>query len=137
MIPGMKSSLYEERLKTLGLFSLEFRRMRGDLIETYRILRGLDGVAMERMFPRVGKTRSRGHKLRLKGRSFKIEMRRNFSSQRMVNVWNSLPQKTVEARSFTVFNTKIDRFLINKGIRGYAENTGEWNEKNIYVRMAG
>jgi len=137
MIPGMKSSLYEERLKTLGLFSLEFRRMRGDLIETYRILRGLDGVAMERMFPRVGKTRSRGHKLRLKGRSFKTEMRRNFSSQRMVNVWNSLPQKTVEARSFTVFNTKIDRFLINKGIRGYAENTGEWNEKNIYVRMAG
>ena len=38
MIPGMKSLLYEERLKNLGLYLLEFRRMRGDLIETYRIL---------------------------------------------------------------------------------------------------
>ena len=34
MIPGMKSLLYEERLRILGLHSLEFRRMRGDLIET-------------------------------------------------------------------------------------------------------
>ena len=40
MIPGMKSLLYEERLRTLGLYSLEFRRMRGNLIETDRILRG-------------------------------------------------------------------------------------------------
>ena len=62
MIPGMKSLSYEERLK----YS-EFRRIRGDLIKTYRILRGLDRVDVERMFPLVGKTRTRGHNLRLKG----------------------------------------------------------------------
>ena len=38
IIPGVKSLLFEERLRTLALYSLEFRRMRGDLIETYRIL---------------------------------------------------------------------------------------------------
>ena len=38
MIPGMKSLSYEERLGALGLYSLEFRRMRAHLIETYRIL---------------------------------------------------------------------------------------------------
>ena len=37
MIPGIKSLSYEERLRTLGLYSLKFR-MRGDLIETYRVL---------------------------------------------------------------------------------------------------
>ena len=60
MISGMKSLLYEEQLRPLGLYSLEFRRMREDLIETYRILRGLDRVDVERMFSLVGKTRTRG-----------------------------------------------------------------------------
>ena len=81
---------------------------------------------VERMFPLVGKTRTRGHNLRLKGRSFKTEMRRNFLSQRVVNLWNSLLQKAVEARSLSVFKTEIDRFLINKGIRCYGEKAGEW-----------
>ena len=79
-----------------------------------------------RMFPPVGKTRTRGHNLRPKGRPFKTEIRRNFSSQRVVNLWNSLPQKAVEARSLNVFKTEIDRFLINKGIRDYGEKAGEW-----------
>ena len=78
------------------------------------------------MFPLVGKTRTRGHNLRLKGQSFKTEMRRNFFSQRVVNLWNSLPQKAVETRSLSVFKTEIDMFLINKGIRGYGEKAGEW-----------
>jgi len=89
--------------------------MRGDLIETYRILRGMDRVDVERMFPLVGKTRTRGHNLRLKGRSFKSEMRRNFFCQRLVSLWNSLPQTAAEAKSLSVFKTEIDRFLINKG----------------------
>eukprot|EP00061_Rhincodon_typus_P000390 g11551.t1 len=41
LIPGMAGLTYEERFR-LGLFSLEFRRMRQDLIETYKILPGLD-----------------------------------------------------------------------------------------------
>ena len=53
-------------------------------------------------------------------------MRRNFFSQRVVNLWNSLPQKAVEARSLSVFKTEIDRFLINEGIRGYWKKAVEW-----------
>ena len=81
---------------------------------------------MERMFPLVGKTRTRRHNLRLKGRSFKTEMRRNFFSQRVVNLWNSLPQKAVEARSLSAFKRELDRFLIGKGIKGYGEKAGKW-----------
>jgi len=97
-------------------------------IKSYRILRGLDRVDVERMFPLVGKDRTRGHNVRLKGRSFKTEMRRNFFSQRVLNLWNSLPQRAVEAESLSVFKMEIDRFLINKGIRGYG---GNGDEKNI------
>ena len=53
-------------------------------------------------------------------------MRRNFFSQRVVNLWNSLPQNAVEARSLGVFKTEIDSFLIGKGIKGYGEKAGEW-----------
>ena len=53
-------------------------------------------------------------------------MRRNFFSEKVVNLWNSLPQKAVEARSLSVFKTEIDRFLINKGIRTYGEKALEW-----------
>ena len=86
----------------------------------------LDRVDVGRRFPLVGKTRIRGHTQRRKGRSFKTEMRRNFLSQRVMNLWNSLPQKTVEAGSMSVFKTEIDRFLINEGIKGYGEKAGEW-----------
>eukprot|EP00061_Rhincodon_typus_P003180 g19462.t1 len=51
MIPGMKSVTYEERLRTLGLYLMEFRRMRGDLIEAYRILNCLDRVDIRKVFP--------------------------------------------------------------------------------------
>ena len=55
---------YEERLGQLGLYSLEFRRVKGSLIETYKILTGLDRVNSERMFPMVGESRTRDHCLR-------------------------------------------------------------------------
>eukprot|EP00061_Rhincodon_typus_P016252 g44363.t1 len=97
MIPGMKGLIYEERFRTLGLYLMEFRGMRVDLIETYLILKGLDRVDVGKMFPVAGETRNQGHSLTVKGRPFRTEMRRNFFSQSVVNLWNSLPQKSVEA----------------------------------------
>ena len=47
----MEGFSYEEELNRLGLYSLEFRRMRGHLRKTYRILRGLDRVDAERLHP--------------------------------------------------------------------------------------
>ena len=44
MLPGLDDMDYEERLNKLGLFSLERQRMRGDLIEVYKIMTGLDRV---------------------------------------------------------------------------------------------
>ena len=113
-------------LVALGLYALEFRRMRGDLIETYRIVKGLDRVDVERMFPLVGESWTRGHSLRIKGRSFRKEMRRNFCCRMVVNLWNSLPQTAVEATRMDIFKAEIDRFLISMGVRGYGEKAGEW-----------
>ena len=118
---------YEERLSRLGLYSLEFRRMRGDLIETYKIMKGIDRIDAGRLFPLVGESRTRGHSLKIRGSRFRTELRRNFFTQRVVNLWNSLPSETVEAPSLNIFKKKIDSFLKNKGIKGYGVRAGKWS----------
>ena len=57
---------------------MEFRRLRGDLIETYKIMKGRDRVEAERFFPLRKETRTRGHSLKIRGSQFRTELRRNF-----------------------------------------------------------
>ena len=75
-------------------------------------------VDSERMFPMVEGSRTRGHSLRIRGKPFRTEGRRNFFTQRVVNVWNSLPQKVAEAKTLCDFK-KLDIALGAKGIEGY------------------
>ena len=62
-------------------------------MKPFRVLKGLDTVDTERMFPMVGESRTRGHSVRIEGHPFKTEMWRDFFSQRVVNL---LPRAAVE-----------------------------------------
>ena len=72
----------------------------------------------------LGESRTRGHSLRIRGNSFRTEMRKTFFTQRVVSLWNSLPQKVVEASSLAIFKRALDVALVAKGIRGYGEKAG-------------
>ena len=50
MIPSLRNLSYEERLKRLGMFSLRRRRLRGDMIEVFKINHGFDKVNIEKLF---------------------------------------------------------------------------------------
>ena len=52
-------------MRELGLFSLERRRLRGDLIEVYKIMKGIDRVNSWKLFPRLEMTNTRGSTLSL------------------------------------------------------------------------
>lgn len=54
-----------------------------------------------------------------------MEMRRIFFNLMVMNLWNSLPQTAVEAKALGIFKVEMDRFLINKGVKGYSEKGGE------------
>ena len=89
----MENLTYQERLENTGLYSLECRRKRGDLIETFKIVKELEGIDREKFFPFSQNTRTRGGPYKLSKERFKTTIRQKFFSQRTINMWNSLPEK--------------------------------------------
>jgi len=86
---------------------------------------GLERVDSQSLFPRVEGSITQGHRLKVRGRKFKRDGRSRFFTQRVVNVWNVLPDKVVEADSRTMFKRHLDRYMNRLGIEGYGPHRGK------------
>ena len=75
LIPGLTRLSYEERLKETGLYSLERRRLREDMIEMFKIMKSTDKISADKLFNRVDSDRTRGRSLRVKKRRVKTVAR--------------------------------------------------------------
>ena len=113
-VPGFRELSYSERLKKLKLPTLIYRRIREDLIETFKILHGVydtDTVQFLKLWKDfAGRVSLRGNSLSIFPQQSGNNLRKNAFSVRITNTWNKLPESVVTAPSVNAFKNRLDNF---------------------------
>ena len=115
MIPSLRSLPYQTRLKMLNLQSLEIRRLRGQLIEVFKIVNGFDEVKPNLItIDQNPITRNNG--LKLVGKRFRTYIAKNFFFNKIVKIWNFLPETVVSATSINQFKNRLDKYFTDNNL---------------------
>ena len=110
LIPQLKDKPYEERLRSLELPSLVYRRRRGDMITMYKLMNGFVRIDHSNLFTPPKTLYTRGHNHRVFKTHATKNARKNSFSQRIVNDWNHLPKHVINAPTLNAFKARLDKW---------------------------
>ena len=116
-INNLKDMSYRERLESLRLPNLLYRRGRGDMIECYKLLNGKYDPEVSNVLTLHNQAtethRTRGHSLKLYTGKHRVNQSKYFFSNRVTRLWNALPEKIVRAVSTNSFKNLLDDHWAN------------------------
>eukprot|EP00061_Rhincodon_typus_P006193 g26565.t1 len=130
MLPGIEGMSYTVRLEKLGLFSLERRRLRGNLTEIYEIMRCIDRVDGQSLFPELKCLILGGMHLRPAGAGL---------IQLMVVPWGELPNRATlgaQVHSSLKVESQVDRMVKKAfGTFVFIDQNIEFRNWNVMFRL--
>ena len=115
MIHDIRNLSYEDRLKKLNLHSLERRRVRGDMIEVYKWFKGINKGDINKVLRIHNENRTRSNGFKLEKFRFKKDIGKNWFGNRVVNMWNRLPNDIINANTLDTFKNRLDIYMTDKG----------------------
>ena len=92
------------------------RRVRGDLIEVFRIIKGFEEVDSNIFFNIASFINLRGHSLKLYKHNLRLDTRKYFFSQRVIDIWNKLDIDVIACRTVSTFKKYLDNYIFNQGL---------------------
>ena len=118
MISGLKAREYEERLKELGMTTLEERHHQADMVLEYKVLTGKDQVDPAEWFTMAAEatraTRTTADPLNVRVKHGRLEVRRNFSTVRVREQWNQVPKNIKSCRTVDSFKSAYAQHRANQ-----------------------
>ena len=124
MVPRLKKLTYDERLKKMKLPRLYDRRVRGDMIETFKIMSGKEKLNSNKLF-QLSTFRGRAHSKKLYRKYSRLNVRKYWFTQRVIPKWNSLTKEEVEVNKTSCFKARYDKKEAERKLA---------TERDIYVR---
>ncbi|KAK4826327.1 hypothetical protein QYF61_007436 [Mycteria americana] len=109
MVKGLEGKTYKERLRSPGLFILEKRRLRGDLMAVYNFLKGGSERGGADLLSLVTSDRTQGNGMKLHQGKFRLDVRKWFFTERVVSHWNRLLRE--QAPILSEFKERLDDAL--------------------------
>ena len=107
LVKNIQHLSYCDRSRYLRLPSLQYRRLRSDMVETFRIINNIDKVNRNKIFPKNENT-TRGHKHKIYKKHCRANIRKYGFSQRVVDTWNSLLAKVIESNTVNGFKNQLN-----------------------------
>jgi len=111
MIPGIRHLSYRKQLESLDIPSLKARRLKHQLIFLFKLIRNLTTIRFHDYFSLVNDKRTRGHSHTMAIKYARHNYRLHFFNVSIIDTWNKLPQRIVDAPNLTKFKEELTSYF--------------------------
>ena len=80
-----------------------------DLIEVYKMVNGTSGILFDSFFEYDTDGRTRGHSKKLRKKRLNTDLRKYFFTDRIINIWNALDDRTVTSANLNSFKNGLEK----------------------------